>query len=151
MLPRLCDEFPRYRNMGLKDLCDKLHEEYSNNGVALLINEMYTALPEQVMTPKDCYAQFVHGHVDCVPIAELFGRVAANMVAPYPPGIPLIMPGERFSYGSESIVRYLKFCEQFDARFPGFEADVHGVSIKENSNGTKSYFVDCITRDKVHS
>ena len=34
--------------------------------------------------------------VEQVPAAQLEGRISAVQVVPYPPGIPLLMPGERF-------------------------------------------------------
>jgi arginine decarboxylase len=30
-----------------------------------------------------------------VPLARAAGRIAAEAITPYPPGIPLVMPGER--------------------------------------------------------
>lgn len=149
VMPQLCAGYPLYRKMGLRDLCDRLHDEYRRNDTARLMNDIYTVLPEQVLTPKDSYARFVHGHVEEVAVCDLPGRVTATMVAPYPPGIPLIMPGERFSRDARSIIEYLKFCEQFDAKFPGFESDVHGVQVKKNTDGIRSYFIDCILTDEV--
>ena len=32
---------------------------------------------------------------ETVPIAEAVGRTSAELVAPYPPGIPVLAPGER--------------------------------------------------------
>ncbi|MFA6074971.1 MAG: Orn/Lys/Arg decarboxylase N-terminal domain-containing protein [Negativicutes bacterium] len=148
VMPLFCAEYPVYRKMGLRDLCDKLHLEYYNNNTARLMNDIYTVLPEQVLTPKDSYAKFVHGQIDAVAIDGLLGRIAATMVAPYPPGIPLIMPGERFSHDARSIIDYLKFCEQFDTNFPGFESDVHGVQVKEDGNGKRRYFIDCLQMDE---
>jgi hypothetical protein len=46
------------------------------------------------------------------------------LLTPYPPGIPLLIPGERFN---KTIVRYLQFAREFNATFPGFETDVHGL------------------------
>ena len=64
------------------------------------------------------------------------------MVVPYPPGIPLIMPGERFM--TDSIIDYLKFARDTDDRFPGFEADIHGPRFDVDKKGRKSWFVDCV-------
>jgi arginine decarboxylase len=33
------------------------------------------------------------------------GRICAEMVSPYPPGVPTILPGERFN---EAVVTYLR-------------------------------------------
>ena len=33
---------------------------------------------------------------------------------------------------------------EFNERFPGFDTDVHGLVIEEDSFGRKHYFVDCV-------
>lgn len=55
------------------------------------------------------------------------GRVAAVMVVPYPPGIPILMPGENAGAADGPILRYLLTLQELDARFPGFAHDIHGV------------------------
>jgi arginine decarboxylase len=104
---------------------------------------MYTVLPEIVMKPAHAYDQLVRGEVEAVPIDDLEGRVAAVMLVPYPPGIPLIMPGERFTESTRSIIDYLKFARTFDKSFPGFVADVHGLQREDEGNG-RLYTVDCV-------
>ena len=42
--------------------------------------------------------------VESVPVREAIGRVAAEQVTPYPPGIPVIVPGERIN---REVVDYL--------------------------------------------
>jgi len=53
------------------------------------------------------------------------------MVVPYPPGIPVVMPGEKFGPETQRILEYLAYCEDFDTRFPGFENEVHGVMVEQ--------------------
>jgi arginine decarboxylase len=77
-----------------------------------------------------------------VPIERLKGRITAVMLVPYPPGIPLIMPGERFS--TTSIIEYLKFARDSSEGFPGFEADIHGLRFDPDENGHKQWLVDCV-------
>ena len=48
-------------------------------------------------------------------------------IVPYPPGIPLLMPGENVGDAGGPYVGYLKALQAFDRRFPGFEHDLHGV------------------------
>ncbi|MGY1624426.1 aminotransferase class I/II-fold pyridoxal phosphate-dependent enzyme [Geodermatophilus sp. SYSU D00965] len=48
---------------------------------------------EQAMTPRDAF----FARVEQVPAAEAVGRVAAELVSPYPPGVPVLAPGERIS------------------------------------------------------
>ncbi|WP_369959298.1 Orn/Lys/Arg decarboxylase N-terminal domain-containing protein [Pseudomonas benzenivorans] len=132
-----------YQGMGLRDLCDALHGCYRENATAKALKRMYTVLPEVALKPADAYDQLVRGEVEAVPIDRLEGRIAAVMLVPYPPGIPLIMPGERFTPATRAIIDYLAFARTFDNSFPGFDADVHGLQRQEGPQGTL-YTVDCI-------
>jgi arginine decarboxylase len=62
------------------------------------------------------------------------------MLTPYPPGIPLLVPGEVFN---ETIVKYLKFARDFNQQLPGFETFIHGL-VAEKHDGKTTYFVDCV-------
>jgi arginine decarboxylase len=81
-----------------------------------------------------------HRNIDRVSIDELEGRVTAVLLTPYPPGIPLLIPGEQFN---DIIVKYLRFAREFNERFPGFETDIHGL-VKDAKNGKSRYYVDCV-------
>ncbi|HEY1029525.1 MAG TPA: Orn/Lys/Arg decarboxylase N-terminal domain-containing protein [Pseudomonas sp.] len=129
----------RYQGMGLRDLCDALHGCYRDNATAKALKSMYTALPEVAIKPADAYDRLVRGEVEAVPIDQLQGRIAAVMLVPYPPGIPLIMPGERFTSATRSILDYLAFARTFDQAFPGFDIDVHGLQTEAGE-----YCVDCL-------
>lgn len=133
----------RYQGLGLRDLCDQLHGCYRENATAKALKRMYTVLPEIAIKPADAYNQLVRGEVEAVPIDQLEGRIAAVMLVPYPPGIPLIMPGERFTAATRSIIDYLAFARTFDRSFPGFDADVHGLQHQDGPDG-RQYTVDCI-------
>ncbi|MGV9629933.1 aminotransferase class I/II-fold pyridoxal phosphate-dependent enzyme [Streptomyces sp. NPDC003487] len=56
---------------------------------------------EQVRLPRDAF----FGPAEDVPVAEAAGRIAAEMITPYPPGIPAVLPGERLT---EPVLRYLR-------------------------------------------
>jgi arginine decarboxylase len=136
---------PRYagRRLGLRDLCAAIHNSYRANNLLRAIHDMYLTLPEPAMRPADAYKALVHGQVDRLDVEAAMGRIAASMVAPTPPGIPVIMPGERFQPESRSIIDYLKFTREFDREFPGFENEIHGVRI-EGSGADKRYMIDCV-------
>jgi arginine decarboxylase len=53
----------------------------------------WTVEPKVVISPRDA---FFSPHVT-VPADEAIGRVSAELVAPYPPGIPVLAPGERIT------------------------------------------------------
>ncbi|WP_395375813.1 Orn/Lys/Arg decarboxylase N-terminal domain-containing protein [Marinicella sp. W31] len=134
-LPTLVSKHPDvYTNVSLRDLCMRLHSFYKQQNTAAAMNEMYTELPDMVITPAQAYRQLVAGQVETVPIDQLDGRIAAEMIVPYPPGIPLIMPGERYNEKTKPIVNYLEMARLQNQEIPGFEADVHGLIIEGESD-----------------
>jgi arginine decarboxylase len=56
---------------------------------------------ETVMLPRDAF----FGPVEVIPCEEAPGRIAAEMATPYPPGIPLLLPGERIN---KAAIDYLR-------------------------------------------
>ena len=56
---------------------------------------------ELVMPPRDAY--FAPG--EHIPIEESSGRIAAEKVTPYPPGVPVLVPGELIT---KPIIEYLR-------------------------------------------
>ena len=140
VLPEFAAKYPRYERTGLKDLCTQIHEIYKQNDVARLTTEMYLSNMVPAMKPTDAFAKMAHREIDRVLIDELEGRITAVLLTPYPPGIPLLIPGEQFN---AIIVNYLKFAREFNERFPGFETDVHGL-VKQVVDGKAMYYVDCV-------
>jgi arginine/lysine/ornithine decarboxylase len=141
ILPEFCAAHPRYERMGLRDLCQAIHEAYAEGDIARLTTEVYLSDLQPAMTPSEAYAYIAHRRTERVPIDELEGRVTTALLTPYPPGIPLLVPGERFN---RRIVDYLRFTRQFNAAFPGFDTDVHGLVAEEGAGGVTSYYVDCV-------
>ena len=61
--------------------------------------------PEVVCSPqKPFYAE-----KESLPLAKTAGRVAGEFVMCYPPGIPIIAPGERVT---EEIIRHIEFAKE---------------------------------------
>ncbi len=137
VLPEFVQKNPRYERVGLRDLCTQIHNVYKQNDVARLTTEMYLSDMVPAMRPADAFAKMAHREIERVPVDELEGRVTAVLLTPYPPGIPLLIPGERFN---KTICSYLKFAREFNAAFPGFETDIHGLV--KGADG--SYYVDCV-------
>ena len=143
-LPALAAAHPdAYAGVGLRDLCDRIHQVYRADAVPEAQREMYTLLPEMALRPADAYDRLVRGRVESVEIDALMGRTLAVMLVPYPPGIPLIMPGERITPATKSIHDYLLYARAFDRRFPGFETEIHGLRFAPG-DGERRYLVDCV-------
>ena len=140
ILPEFCQQFPRYERVGLRDLSQQIHEAYRANDVARVTTEMYLSDMQPAMKPSDAFAAMAHREIDRVEIDQLEGRVTCALVTPYPPGIPLLIPGERFN---KTIVEYLKFARSFNEQFPGFHTDIHGL-VEEDIGGRMRSYVDCV-------
>ncbi|MGN5351250.1 Orn/Lys/Arg decarboxylase N-terminal domain-containing protein [Ralstonia sp. L16] len=140
VLPEFVRQYPQYERIGLRELCDSIHSVYQANDVARVTTEMYLSNMEPAMKPSDAWAKMAHRETERVAIDDLEGRITAILLTPYPPGIPLLIPGERFN---KTIVQYLQFARQFNKLFPGFETDIHGL-VEEEVDGKMGYFVDCV-------
>jgi arginine/lysine/ornithine decarboxylase len=141
VLPEFCDAHRKYERMGLRDLSQSIHETYAQNDIARLTTDMYLSDLQPAMKPADAYARIAHRDTERVPIDQLEGRITTALLTPYPPGIPLLIPGERFN---RKILAYLQFARAFNERFPGFDTDVHGLVTEDDSFGRRHYFVDCV-------
>jgi arginine decarboxylase len=87
-----------------------------------------------VLTPSDAYQHLIHGRTEDVRIRDLPGRVAALMIVPYPPGIPVLMPGERVDPAGGTILKFLEAVEAFGKRFPGFSREVQNIHPDANGD-----------------
>jgi arginine/lysine/ornithine decarboxylase len=141
ILPEFCQKYPKYERMGLRDLCHHIHSLYSKFDIAKLTTEMYLSDLKPAMKPSDAYAQIAHKNTQRVPIDDLEGRITTSLVTPYPPGIPLLIPGEVFN---KKIIDYLKFAREFNLQCPGFETDIHGLVEVKDDQGKTHYFADCV-------
>ena len=142
VLPEFVSKYPENEAVGLRDLCEQIHGVYKANDIARLTTEMYLSDMVPAMKPADAYAKMAHREIERIGIDDLEGRITSILLTPYPPGIPLLIPGERFN---RTIVQYLQFARDFNRRFPGFETDIHGL-VEEEIDGERHYYVDCVAQ-----
>ncbi len=147
VMPEFCAQMAsrcggaRYERMGLKDMCQMVHQMYARHGIARLTTDMYLSDLTPAMRPADAYAAIAQRKTERVPIDQLEGRITTSLVTPYPPGIPLLIPGEVFN---KKIVDYLRFSRAFSQECPGFETDIHGLVEEVSDSGQVAYFADCV-------
>lgn len=68
------------------------------------------AVPElpKISVPDLSYGALDMEETEWIPYAKALGRISAGVVVPYPPGIPLVLPGERWTLDKlESLADYL--------------------------------------------
>jgi arginine decarboxylase len=149
VLPDLAAKYSAdYGKLGLKDLGNKMFAFLSTEETNLgkLLNEAYAILPTPVVTPRAAYQSLVMGEVEQVGLDGLHGRTAANAVLPYPPGIPMLMSGEKFGEKTDNKespqIAYLRALQKWDATFPGFEHETAGIVISDKGE----YQVLCMNK-----
>ena len=134
-LPELVQRFPhRYRDVSLRDISDEMHEAMIELDLAGLVNAACDEDFDPILTPAQTYQKLVRYETERIPFVEMAGRIAAYMLVPYPPGIPMSMPGERLGGPDSPVIKLILAMEQFGKRFPGFEREVHGIEVDGDGN-----------------
>src|SRR6202453_204115 len=129
-LPELVLKYPhRYRNVTLKELSDEMHSVMQQLNLAGLVNAACDEDFDPVLTPSQTYQKLLRNETEKIRFAEMAGRIAAVMLVPYPPGIPMSMPGERLGGSDSPVFRLILAMEEVGKRFPGFEREVHGIEV----------------------
>jgi arginine decarboxylase len=132
-LPELVAKHPvRYRNTTLREMCDEMHQAMLELNLADLVNQSQDEDFDPVMTPWQTYQKVIRGETERIPFREMAGRIASVMLVPYPPGIPMSMPGERLGAPNTPVMKLILAMEEFGKRFPGFERETHGIEVDED-------------------
>jgi lysine decarboxylase len=135
MLPNLYQEYPQfYRKMRIQELASRIHNLMKEYDLPTMMYHAFDCLPEISMTPHQAFQRLIKGKAKFIKLSELEGHTSAVMVLPYPPGVPLIMPGERITSSSRKVLDYLIMLEKIGREVPGFETDIHGVETDEDGD-----------------
>lgn len=78
--------------MRIQDLAQGIHKLIRKHDLPGLMLRAFDTLPEMIMTPHQAWQRQIKGEVETIALEQLVGRVSANMILPYPPGVPLLMP-----------------------------------------------------------
>jgi ornithine decarboxylase len=130
VLPTLYEQNrERYAGYSLRRVCNEMHSFYREANVKELQKRCFRAssFPELAMSSKDAYEALVANEVDYVPLEKIRGRIAATLALIYPPGIGVIVPGERWDERAQPMLDYFHTFEESFNRFPGFNYEVQGV------------------------
>ncbi|MBS9432690.1 Orn/Lys/Arg decarboxylase N-terminal domain-containing protein [Photorhabdus hainanensis] len=129
-LPKLAKQYPEYyENMGLKDISDKIFGYIKKYEMDIEQKKSFSQLPEIVKLPRQAHLDHMGGRTEHLPLNELAGRISAVSVIPYPPGIPIILPGERFGDEHAPRLQYIRQIGEWNNKFPGFEKILEGAEM----------------------
>jgi len=85
----------------LADAVAHVVREHRGEPRPVTVNAAWTVEAEQVLTPREAF----FAAREPVGWDQAAGRVCAEVVAPYPPGIPVLAPGERITAGALAALR----------------------------------------------
>jgi Arginine/lysine/ornithine decarboxylases len=146
LFPDLVARYPeKYQGKSLKDHCHEMHDYIKKNNLLEKMREAFEARPVHDLTPAEAYRCIIKQEVESVELRDIkpdatTPRIAGVMLVPYPPGIPIIMGGEKFDLNARDILNYLIVRQDFENEFPGYENDIHGIErTAPDENGNK-YF-----------
>jgi arginine/lysine/ornithine decarboxylase len=87
---------------GFNGLATHARPTDGNSSASLRSSGSVILAAQQVLTPREAMT----GKIETVTLANAAGRVSAEIITPYPPGIPVIAPGEVIT---ADLVEYLRF------------------------------------------
>ncbi len=143
VLPQFVAARPQiYGDQWLRDLCQRMHDFYRDRRTSTLQRLQFRAehFPQVVLSPQQAWQRFTANQIDYVPLDEVNGRVAATLALVYPPGVGVVVPGERWDERAAPMIAYLKIFEESYGLFPGFENEVQGVFPEQGADGTTRLF-----------
>lgn len=127
-IPSLYKKDPSfYDGMRLQELAQGIHKLIVEHDLPNMMFHAFETLPKMVMTPFDAFQRELNGEVEEVRIQDMQDKVNANMILPYPPGVPLVMPGEMLTADNRAVHDFMLMLCEIGEHFPGFETDIHGA------------------------
>lgn len=86
----------------MRSIATEIHNKGVPKQMQPLVQQMdLPPLPEAVLTPREAF----YAKTERVPFEKSAGRICTEIVSPYPPGIPILVPGERIT---QELVEYIK-------------------------------------------
>ena len=138
VLPRLVKQNPeRYQGYTIKQLCQEMHEYYAKNEIYKLQQDLFLkkTFQDYEMTPAEADKLFMKNEGELVDLDEIEGRVALEGALPYPPGVFIVAPGEKWQ---KIDVDYFKILMGAIDKFPGFDPEIQGVYLDKDTGVTKA-------------
>ncbi len=128
VMPKVAAADPeRYSGMGVKDLGDEMWAVLRESRMGHWEAQAYAQLPVPEMPPRRAFQKLMAGEAELVSVAEMANRIVTVGVIPYPPGIPIVMPGENVGPDDGAWLSFMRVLYNWGHRFPGFAKEVEGT------------------------
>ncbi len=116
----------------IRDISNKRHSYKGKMSISkqdMSFKNFFVVSPECIISPREAY----FAEKETVSLEDACGRISAQSIAPYPPGIPIINPGELIS---DDAFKTLRYCRENNIR-------VHSYGMTKDFNIT-------VVRQEVH-
>lgn len=134
-LPKLSKQYAqRYQGYTLKQLCQEMHAYYRDHHTFQLQQALFAKpnMQNYTMTPIDADLAFRHNEGELVSLDDVVGRVALEGALPYPPGVFIVAPGEKWQTVDRDYFQVLVGAME---RFAGFVPEIQGVYYQMDEHG----------------
>jgi len=92
-------------------------------------------MQDYTMTPAQADQLFMRNQSELVNLDDIKGRIAVEGALPYPPGVFIVAPGEKWADIDQ---KYFEVLVGAIESFPGFVPEIQGVYWTKNEDGTIS-------------
>ena len=105
----------------LIDALKEMAKDHKGNNQLIDFNELKN--PELVVSPRDAF----YSDTESIPLEKAVGRISGESIMVYPPGIPLLIQGERIS---KDLIDYIYFLKEQKAVITGMNDEtLNNISI----------------------
>lgn len=135
VLPALTEQYAkRYDGYTIKQLCDEMHAYYRDHQTFRLQQELFEKeqMQRYAMQPMEADLAFRHNQSELCDLEKVEGRIAMEGALPYPPGVFIVAPGERWR---KVDCNYFQTLVGAMERFDGFVPEIQGVYYHKDKNG----------------
>lgn len=127
VLPQLAKQHAkRYAGYTIQQLCDEMHAFYRQSQTFKLQQQLFSKkqMQDYVKTPAQADQNFMRNQNELCDLNEVVGRVALEGALPYPPGVFIVAPGERWQAVDQ---KYFQVLVAAMEKFDGFVPEIQGV------------------------
>ena len=97
------------------------------------------SIPPMKVLPHEAYQKVIRREYEKIDLKNAVGRISACMVVPYPPGIPVLIPGEEIT---DEVKEYIEKISEFNKKTEkNLRVEIHGLPRGEEEHVYEGIYV----------
>ncbi|MDC7952605.1 putative ornithine decarboxylase [Liquorilactobacillus mali] len=131
VLPRIVEKgHGRYNGYTLKQLCKEMHDYYRSHQTFILQKKLFAkhSFQSYEELPSEADLEFIRNKGKLVELSQVKNKIALEGALPYPPGVFVVAPGEKWE---QDDIDYFQTLLGAMTKFPGFDPEIQGVYLKQ--------------------